>query len=134
MSSQPTRLVLDPYQQAYDLRLVEWLGLDPAKIHRIDDVDIWGNAPLGDGKMFLGITVRWDTLDDLTQAVAKRPGWWPLPRSASGGRDMPTVIGEGVRLDTDEAERMRAEVGPRPDLLTPEQRAALQRAAVSTAR
>lgn len=101
----------------YNVRLCEWLGLDPSKVFLIVDADV---KPVGRVDPFgppPSTDVTWGAIDK--QEADERRGRQPLPWQVRGDVDG-EVFGGGVHLDWQETERLRAEVGDRPEFPAPE--------------
>lgn len=117
--SAPIRPMETPYTvelRAYHLRLAEWLDLDPSKVMQLKDVDRVQADP-SPIAMPPGVDVTWKTIDGRV-AAAEHEGRHPLPVAATYF-DGVTTYTDGVHLDWQETERLRAEVGERPEFPAP---------------
>lgn len=118
--SAPIQPLSTPYTEelrAYHLRLAAFLGLDPTVIAQLRDVDRPQTDP-SPIAMPPGVDVTWKTYD-ARQAAEPHVGRYPMPVSMRGTVGEPTEFVDGVHLDWSETDRMRAEVGERPQFPAP---------------
>lgn len=102
--------VLDEYGKelrAYNLRLAEWLGLDPHSVFRLDENKTGATGPLDPP----GLRVEWTATERQTASRGFNDHW-----SVSGGAEEPTIYEGRVVLDFVELREMRAGVGERPEV------------------
>lgn len=102
--------LLDEYEEdlrAYNLRLAEWLGLDPESVVRLDENKTGATGPLDPP----GLRIEWTATERQTASRGFNGHW-----SASGSADGPTIYEGRVVLDFVELREMRAAVGERPGL------------------
>lgn len=93
--------------RAYELRLAEWLGLDPHSVFRLHENKTGATGPLDPP----GLRVSWTATERQAATRGFNDHW-----SASGGADEPTTYEGRVALDFDDLREMRAAVGERPEL------------------
>lgn len=106
----------DAEQRAYVLRLCAWMGLDPAKLLTIEDVDV----PVTDPSpiaMPPGVDVTWTTINERVPP-AEHAGQYPLPPRMEYDGEV-SRFRDGVHLDWSEVDRLRSEVGERPQFPAP---------------
>lgn len=102
--------------RAYHLRLAAWLDLDPTKVMSLEDVDRKQTDP-SPIAMPPGVDVTWQTLNERV-AAGEHEGRHPMPTNLHGVDGVTTFI-DGVHLDWSETERLRVEVGERPQFPAP---------------
>jgi hypothetical protein len=106
--------------QAWHLAAAEWLGLDPAKVFRLELVEP-GDVP----EMYS--MAKWESTEDLT-ARAGHPGQTGITSQDVGYDEMPMVTyHQATYLDYDDGRALYAEVGPMPAMFTAAEEAELRR-------
>lgn len=113
---------LQPYLdelEAYQLRFAAWLGLDPHEVAKLDET----KQPAADLAPTIpqppDLLVTWRSYDKAVDAE-EHLGRYRMPVSMRGTWGEPTVFTNAVMLDWREVERLRAEVGERPEFPAPE--------------
>lgn len=111
---QPTETEYSRKLREWQLRLAEFMGLDPASLLTIDHAvgdDGWDR-------------VNWRAVEQLEPRVGHVEHWG---FAGVGGDDEVIEFSAVASLDRADGDALRETVGPKPDLLTAEQRAMLER-------
>lgn len=114
-----TKAEMDAYIEdlrRYWVRMAEWLGLDPSQVMRMDEEPKRVTDGPYDPPANLDIT--WQSFDRPHEADQGQYRY-RLPMSMRGDVDGTTTFANGVSLAWPEADRLRFEVGEKPQMPAP---------------